>query len=84
MTAVKPGPDISDPCVDGLLDDTKLFCQCGFIRPDLTATAIKLKGAGYRIYTAAIPAAITPRNRLLMGVHALSVHWVGWRNRPYR
>jgi hypothetical protein len=40
MAVVKPGADISNPCVDGLLDDTKLFCQGGFIRQDLTATAI--------------------------------------------
>jgi hypothetical protein len=41
MTAVKLVADISNSCVDGLLDDTKLFCQGGFIRLDLTATAIK-------------------------------------------
>jgi hypothetical protein len=29
--------------------------------------AVKLRGAGYEIYTAAIPAAVTPKNRLLMG-----------------
>lgn len=43
--------------------------------PDLAvdvARAIKLRGAGYEIYTAAIPAAITPKNRLLMGVPGLS------------
>jgi len=34
--------------------------------------AVKLRGAGYEIYTAAIPAAVTPKNRLLMGTTALS------------
>jgi uncharacterized repeat protein (TIGR03833 family) len=33
---------------------------------------IKLRFAGYEIYTAAIPAAITPKNRLLMGAPGLS------------
>ncbi len=46
-----------------------------WMAPDLAvdvARAIKLRGAGYEIYTAAIPAAITPKNRLLMGVPGLS------------
>jgi hypothetical protein len=33
--------------------------------------AVKLRGAGYEIYTAAIPAAVTPKNRLLMGTPGL-------------
>lgn len=38
--------------------------------PDLAVDAVralKLRAAGYDIYTAAIPSAITPKNRLLMG-----------------
>ena len=43
--------------------------------PDLAVDAIraiKLRSAGYKIFTAAIPAAITPKNRLLMGAHAVN------------
>jgi len=42
--------------------------------------AIKLKGAGYEIYTAAIPAVITPKNRLLMGAPASSARRVRWQS----
>jgi hypothetical protein len=41
-----------------------------WMAPDLAVDAVravKLRGAGYEIYTAAIPAAVTPKNRLLMG-----------------
>ena len=46
-----------------------------WMAPDLAVDpvrAINLRVAGYEIYTAAIPAAITPKNRLLMGAPGLS------------
>jgi hypothetical protein len=46
-----------------------------WMAPDLAVDAVravKLRGAGYEIYTAAIPAAVTPKNRLLMGAPCLS------------
>jgi hypothetical protein len=45
-----------------------------WMAPDLAVDAVravKRSGAGYEIYTAAIPAEITPKNRLLMGAPAL-------------
>jgi hypothetical protein len=54
-----------------------------WMAPDLAVDAvraIRLKGAGYEIYTAAIPAVITPKNRLLMGAPASSARRVRWQS----
>jgi hypothetical protein len=50
-----------------------------WMAPDLAVDAvraIRLRAAGYDIYTAAIPAAVTPKNRLLMGAPGLSARRV--------
>jgi hypothetical protein len=39
-----------------------------------TVRALRLEQTGYRVWTQAIPAAITPKNRLLLGAPAGTVH----------
>jgi len=43
---------------------------CGWVEPSLAidiGRAVRLEAAGYRVWTQTIPAAITPKNRLLLG-----------------